>query len=209
MSTRGGPTVYPRPRGGAQAAAAIWTYGHGLSPPTRGSQDHRRRNLLKQRSIPAHAGEPTDGDTRGIRHGVYPRPRGGALLEVGKQRVSPGLSPPTRGSHGWRLRRHPAARSIPAHAGEPTSPTPPPWIRTVYPRPRGGACPYSGRAWNRCGLSPPTRGSHGSHHDQQSGRGSIPAHAGEPLGWDSHGRPLAVYPRPRGGASCFGRNKRV
>ena len=50
------------------------------------------------------------------------------------------------------------------------------------------------------GLSPPTRGSHGGYRAGVFARGSIPAHAGEPIVVDEI-RPLVrVYPRPRGGA---------
>ena len=50
------------------------------------------------------------------------------------------------------------------------------------------------------GLSPPTRGSPWSTSSRPSGRGSIPAHAGEPGIVVSVTSYVGVYPRPRGGA---------
>ena len=97
----------------------------GLSPPVRGSLCGRGGgSLLRDRSIPARAGEPRR------------RPRRIVLEEVG-------LSPPVRGSHRNVGVAPPAIvhGSIPARAGEP----PPGSTRVglgqagVYPRPCGGA----------------------------------------------------------------------
>ena len=50
------------------------------------------------------------------------------------------------------------------------------------------------------GLSPPTRGSRRSPSTSRRSRGSIPAHAGEPISVGSISIRWTVYPRPRGGA---------
>ena len=71
--------------------------------------------------------------------------------------------------------------SIPAHAGEPRSSTAPRGRAWVYPRPRGGADLVAVAGLLQGGLSPPTRGSQRLERAVRAVRGSIPAHAGEPL----------------------------
>ncbi len=91
-------------------------------------------------------------------------------------------------------------RSIPAHAGEPTSRPKKPSRSGVYPRPRGGAWRHLCEAAVSGGLSPPTRGSHNPPVSSWIRLRSIPAHAGEPSRSASSLPPCSVYPRPRGGA---------
>ena len=52
--------VYPRPRGGAYSRANSPILSGGLSPPTRGSHPYWAASCRTTRSIPAHAGEPTE-----------------------------------------------------------------------------------------------------------------------------------------------------
>ena len=192
-----------RRRGGATSLIRGDTARKGLSPPTRGSQDHKRTVIHTIGSIPAHAGEPPCAGATGCTSWVYPRPRGGAIPPPLPTRTGQGLSPPTRGS---RSRRSSTATCM-----------------TVYPRPRGGASKRSSRWAQWRGLSPPTRGSRranghcggssGVYPRPRGGAGpsrlvvqaasarSIPAHAGEPSGPTSALRSWWVYPRPRGGAS--------
>ena len=131
-------TVYPRPRGGTALRARLAFCVAGLSPPTRGNRRLRSYERQHIGSIPAHAGEPA-GAGRGLpRRQVYPRPRGGTAQSVPNPLTIRGLSPPTRGNpspaSGWER----GYRSIPAHAGEPSTSrhTSEDW--KVYPRPRGG-----------------------------------------------------------------------
>ena len=173
--------VYPRPRGGAEDPPNERSPGRGLSPPTRGSRPPQGRKRQPCRSIPAHAGEPTLSPVYSLWLGVYPRPRGGARRGAPLAGRKTGLSPPTRGS----LRRTPTptsgARSIPAHAGEPS------WrwtavpVSRVYPRPRGGAGVALFTNVGICGLSPPTRGTLDVIDLWDAPDGSIPAHAGDPV----------------------------
>ena len=93
----------------------------GSSPPTRGNPLNSRTRYPPVGSIPAHAGEPVFGRVFQLASEVYPRPRGGTTPPVGERGVCRGLSPPTRGNRrtqrwSWRF-----SRSIPAHAGEPSS----------------------------------------------------------------------------------------
>ena len=69
----------------------------------------------------------------------------------------------------------------------------------VYPRPRGGTIIASSWATLSRGLSPPTRGNHCDCARFALGRGSIPAHAGEPIAIGFAYLRKRVYPRPRGG----------
>ncbi len=91
-----------------------------------------------------------------------------------------GRSPRTRGSLYHRRAWARYARSIPAHAGEPS------WLPLILeegmvdPRARGGASVRS--VWSRplSGRSPRTRGSQFAAPAAAGDAGSIPAHAGEP-----------------------------
>ena len=49
------------------------------------------------------------------------------------------------------------------------------------------------------GLSPPTRGNPSNWDEAAHSGRSIPAHAGEPIGWRETYCIYEVYPRPRGG----------
>ena len=152
----------------------------GLSPPTRGNLFGVTRRQERDRSIPAHAGEPRHCEPPPPLLSVYPRPRGGTAFNGDLAKDALGLSPPTRGN----LRDGGAADvkggSIPAHAGEPRL------LRIclsrdgVYPRPRGGTYRAASQAWSNCGLSPPTRGNRQRAPRPEVRRRSIPAHAGEP-----------------------------
>ena len=130
---------------------------------------------------------------------VYPRPRGGTLLEFCPTLRIGGLSPPTRGNPcvATPLPQH--QRSIPAHAGEPRAGFSFARINWVYPRPRGGTGVRLPNRRRRDGLSPPTRGNQLRTHVPPVVAGSIPAHAGEPSPSSPTKYLPEVYPRPRGG----------
>ena len=139
MAQAGTRRADPRSRGGAVTTIRRIPAGLGRSPLTRGSRMHGAPSHLSVRSIPAHAGEPSQSPACPSPPGVDPRSRGGAVLQYYPPGAARGRSPLTRGSR----RHHPAARavagSIPAHAGEPTfCPVPSPYSR-VDPRSRGGA----------------------------------------------------------------------
>ena len=196
--------VYPRPRGGTERESVTSSPDSGLSPPTRGNRRAPTPTPIAMRSIPAHAGEPPRSRPIPCRRPVYPRPRGGTFSSAAFHAAYSGLSPPTRGNRLTDDKADAGSRSIPAHAGEPS------WGRTsggacrVYPRPRGGTASRRRTAAMAAGLSPPTRGNHSVSVQPPSGFGSIPAHAGEPLGRTNEGNPQWVYPRPRGGTRPSG-----
>ena len=175
----------------------------GLSPPMRGSPIAGLPPILVKGSIPAHAGEPGLVCRPPCSPGVYPRPCGGAVylgLEDGKEM---GLSPPMRGSLQRFDPAFQARGSIPAHAGEPRDGRQAQSHGGVYPRPCGGALRRSRSSHASRGLSPPMRGSRPPGLPGHRGRGSIPAHAGEPSGATGQSCGQRVYPRPCGGASGY------
>ena len=155
--------------------------------------------MVSRRSIPAHAGEPPGADCAAWAAGVYPRPRGGTRRTGGGLTRRPGLSPPTRGNPAVRYSYGAALRSIPAHAGEPNHRLHRHNQAEVYPRPRGGTLTASIAEVVDEGLSPPTRGNRQSVENEPRRRGSIPAHAGEPILAKASSKDAKVYPRPRGG----------
>ena len=112
--------VYPRPRGGTNQGVDNAAIDEGLSPPTRGNHWLGGGELQPPGSIPAHAGEPFDLSINPRLARVYPRPRGGTAMTGGVPANARGLSPPTRGNLGGALLGILPARSIPAHAGEPS-----------------------------------------------------------------------------------------
>ena len=191
--------VYPRPRGGTPTAPAILRSSSGLSPPTRGNRARRNPRPVAIGSIPAHAGEPVHVALRLGLVGVYPRPRGGTLIDELTLRSVTGLSPPTRGNPAQDAPQLAYRGSIPAHAGEPHCGTVAFAASEVYPRPRGGTWVFFNRERPSKGLSPPTRGNLRQRRLAPSDEGSIPAHAGEPATRRAWAPPLRVYPRPRGG----------
>ena len=94
-----------------------------------------------------------------------------------------GLSPPTRGNLPVLAVRQHAVGSIPAHAGEPCYSQDYFPKYKVYPRPRGGTYWFPQAVLNQKGLSPPTRGNRATVRTIFPSIRSIPAHAGEPIGF--------------------------
>ncbi len=74
--------VYPRPRGGAGIEGEYISQVTGLSPPARGSHYYEASIAGSIGSIPARAGEPAPCPRCLCGEGVYPRPRGGALVRM-------------------------------------------------------------------------------------------------------------------------------
>ncbi|APH62267.1 Hypothetical protein GbCGDNIH8_8723 [Granulibacter bethesdensis] len=133
------------------------------------------------RTIPAHAGEPRAQRGHCGPYRDYPRARGGTRMWRRGIQNPGGLSPRTRGNQETDSEIIVTKRTIPAHAGEPTMPEVVAAIVRDYPRARGGTPPAEASQQNRRGLSPRTRGNPTSAVVSRSMRGTIPAHAGEPL----------------------------
>ena len=153
---------------------------NGLSPRMRGNPTQHRVYPRVCGSIPAYAGEPAAAAQLHSRHRVYPRVCGGTNIWC--QAINPawGLSPRMRGNLVCLLRELWGAGSIPAYAGEPSSPWSSRARSRVYPRVCGGTAHAEGSAETEDGLSPRMRGNLCGKPGCGSAPRSIPAYAGEP-----------------------------
>ena len=124
---------------------------------------------------------------------------GGTRQIAPKRILVYGLSPRVRGN--LELRRICVLHdgSIPACAGEPTSPASHCRLAGVYPRVCGGTLMSSVQAENAEGLSPRVRGNLPQFLFGLRPLGSIPACAGEPAAAAALSAVLSVYPRVCGG----------
>ena len=171
----------------------------GLSPRVRGNRMPTATMWSIPRSIPACAGEPGFRDAVRGMTAVYPRVCGGTLIISSPVSGCRGLSPRVRGNPPAPLQAIHTPGSIPACAGEPTTPAPLQAIPAVYPRVCGGTRPAKASPKSGGGLSPRVRGNPDSPRDSRPATRSIPACAGEPS-WPSSSRLTSrVYPRVCGG----------
>ena len=194
-------TVYPRVCGGTRRPHQDMRNRAGLSPRVRGNRALQRATEDWSRSIPACAGEPIPLADPPRQTGVYPRVCGGTPLNAAKRCIGGGLSPRVRGNlqqRHWPQGRH---RSIPACAGEPVWLCNVPCAWRVYPRVCGGTWQAGQTDYENAGLSPRVRGNRDPVPGQRSGRGSIPACAGEPPAGRLSSWLRGVYPRVCGGTS--------
>ena len=130
---------------------------------------------------------------------VYPRACGGTTYHRSAARCATGLSPRMRGNPHNGNQDSQYFGSIPAHAGEPIERRSRCCEAGVYPRACGGTSVDSRSKDLFRGLSPRMRGNQflvAAGFDQ---RGSIPAHAGEPIRIIELQRTSGVYPRACGG----------
>ena len=191
--------VYPRVCGGTRQRLKSVTGDGGLSPRVRGN--HHQAEFLPgdPGSIPACAGEPSDGRENGVPLRVYPRVCGGTMRSIDAFAVESGLSPRVRGNRRPEAQGGGADGSIPACAGEPSARRHRRRMLRVYPRVCGGTERAASTAEARVGLSPRVRGNHRVAHDGSGQLGSIPACAGEPFPDRRAALALKVYPRVCGG----------
>ena len=153
--------VYPRACGGTIAPMRVLQDQQGLSPRMRGNRRCLPADGAQEGSIPAHAGEPRYDAEYATEEWVYPRACGGTFGWPYCKVYDEGLSPRMRGNP--RVCRH--------------SPEP----QWVYPRACGGTVPGDRIIESSAGLSPRMRGNRRHHVRRNWCRGSIPAHAGEPV----------------------------
>ena len=115
--------------------------------------------------------------------------------------MTKGLSPRVRGNPKRTAQDALQKRSIPARAGEPLGGAAVCSRVGVYPRACGGTDQAPGPRRSPRGLSPRVRGNPTVASFNASGKGSIPARAGEPW-FERIGREgKKVYPRACGGTS--------
>ena len=110
-----------------------------------------------------------------------------------------GLSPRVRGNRDRVYVKSLTRGSIPACAGEPQRLQPNRSLFQVYPRVCGGTQQTAGRNLYHLGLSPRVRGNLARTWRASWARRSIPACAGEPVGFPSPYEGNRVYPRVCGG----------
>ena len=195
-------TVYPRVCGGTCWKAALRSRMMGLSPRVRGNPERVSQRNPAFGSIPACAGEPRRTELVLEPAKVYPRVCGGTLYQLGRGNASRGLSPRVRGNRIPKPQRSNIAGSIPACAGEPPRRSVRPAGASVYPRVCGGTARSNSPTWKAPGLSPRVRGNLSPGGRGGSGRGSIPACAGEPYAHRPPAPPTRVYPRVCGGTTA-------
>ena len=197
-----GRTVHPRVGGGADDAYRLALLGQGPSPRGRGSRRRVLGRRLRERSIPAWAGEPRKILGVDVRVAVHPRVGGGAALRPNRRQQAQGPSPRGRGSRLAVALVASVAGSIPAWAGEPRRIPCRRRPRSVHPRVGGGAEHRERLVEDADGPSPRGRGSPGLGGQPGEVVGSIPAWAGEPLAAAVAHALSAVHPRVGGGAQA-------
>ena len=135
--------VYPRVCGGTALATCHTPAWLGLSPRVRGNLELHLFIPVRNRSIPACAGEPPEFPVRPPQSPVYPRVCGGTMAVQAPVHLGGGLSPRVRGNLAWAQQGAGVLRSIPACAGEPGCPIDRIAAFAVYPRVCGGT-PFRG-----------------------------------------------------------------
>ncbi len=193
--------AYPRMRGGTVRRDSRPRWGGGLSPHARGNHVLLTFTLKPQGPIPACAGEPGHLTVHIDGAGAYPRMRGGTASVGHVETVGQGLSPHARGNLGCARLYAAFLGPIPACAGEPSHPRPPPPWPRAYPRMRGGTYMNFLLGVFPWGLSPHARGNPVRLWQCQLVRGPIPACAGEPRSASSGSNWCWAYPRMRGGTT--------
>ena len=116
--------VYPRVCGGTRMAVPEKINQRGLSPRVRGNLWRQVDAAFRAGSIPACAGEPVQPRRLATHLRVYPRVCGGTRGRRGRRILYGGLSPRVRGNPLPGFPIPSGLRSIPACAGEPTTPPP-------------------------------------------------------------------------------------
>ncbi len=169
----------------------------------RGNLEDSGHCAIAHGSIPAHAGEPRPAWH--VREGrpVYPRACGGTTRAMARRTAGQGLSPRMRGNHFFGASQTVFPRSIPAHAGEPRKGCLLVALPRVYPRACGGTKAFSPLTTCISGLSPRMRGNRVLEGCRTQGKGSIPAHAGEPWKPAGNASGPTVYPRACGGTNLL------
>ena len=175
--------VYPRVCGGNSRRKQRPRAVKGLSPRVRGKQWSSLSIKSISGSIPACAGETNQLPTGYLRGWVYPRVCGGNGKAPYSKSARRGLSPRVRGKRVAAPPGQDLTGSIPACAGETGSRHSSISDCPVYPRVCGGNGEVDMVKRAMEGLSPRVRGKPPPALRQQQRGWSIPACAGETLGW--------------------------
>ena len=174
--------VYPRVCGGTGCPMPSISRMAGLSPRVRGNPGAGLYNADDVGSIPACAGEPPVRCGSQASSKVYPRVCGGTYDDYEDAVHGHGLSPRVRGNHTGAGFPAQCPRSIPACAGEPSTPLAVCRWCAVYPRVCGGTDAPGVLMDEMGGLSPRVRGN--------------------PATWTAYSDIATVYPRVCGGTGA-------
>ena len=191
--------AYPRVCGGTICGGMSDGVIPGLSPRVRGNPFRGRGLNIRERPIPACAGEPPSWPWSSGRRGAYPRVCGGTQEAEQYRLVDLGLSPRVRGNLNGRQCHHKTRRPIPACAGEPGGRGNRPALEPAYPRVCGGTLAVDQKRAYHGGLSPRVRGNRLRLRRGQLRRRPIPACAGEPSSQTATAKGKGAYPRVCGG----------
>ncbi len=190
--------VYPRWRGEHDKSLTKNNSTPGLSPLARGTHHYFGKSVIKNRFIPAGAGNtaPLKICTKAI--AVYPRWRGEHYFCNAQRYSRIGLSPLARGTLAKQTSGYAWCRFIPAGAGNTSPLLTPGKSAAVYPRWRGE---HTGTYQNMMisgGLSPLARGTRCSVNIDGDVTRFIPAGAGNTPRLLRKFVIWSVYPRWRG-----------
>ncbi len=172
------PAVYPRLRGEHKGSDQPLLAAVGLSPLARGTSGSPNLTGLKDRFIPACAGNIPLPVVAAAAVTVYPRLRGEHARLRRAAITAAGLSPLARGTSIAVTAGVFSPRFIPACAGNIPSPVNRINQPTVYPRLRGEHKPGQYCGGNANGLSPLARGTWAVNHLFDASVRFIPACAG-------------------------------
>ncbi len=208
---------YPRVCGGTEQSWRESPTGNGLSPRVRGNLFVLAFAVFNVRTIPACAGEPVCAAVSVAGLEDYPRVCGGTGPTEGCGPRWCGLSPRVRGNPGPTVAPARRRGTIPACAGEPSTPGPPHTWAGDYPRVCGGTPGGCRPNPAPAGLSPRVRGNHSRPIPAQRTQRTIPACAGEPWAAAAASTRAGDYPRVCGGTGghalssyrCTGLSPRV
>ena len=190
--------VHPRWRGEQACQSTCATSNSGSSPLARGTAQRKFRLNRKLRFIPAGAGNRLHSGLTVLSWSVHPRWRGEQIWGVKHGPPVYGSSPLARGTGCREADCVPAARFIPAGAGNRASPVGLPSLTPVHPRWRGEQeRGFVKKPFHR-GSSPLARGTDAHRRPGAARARFIPAGAGNRSAWASSLRLSAVHPRWRG-----------
>ena len=171
-------TVHPRVCGEHEAQDIEAVFLFGSSPRMRGTHADVRKRIMRDRFIPAYAGNTTAIGCRTCCQAVHPRVCGEHSIGPGRSPMSNGSSPRMRGTHFHVRVVFPHVRFIPAYAGNTRCLASASRLSAVHPRVCGEHPYHRDVVDTQFGSSPRMRGT------RQPARGGnhiirfIPAYAG-------------------------------
>ena len=190
--------VYPRWRGEHDKSLTKNNSTPGLSPLARGTHHYFGKSVIKNRFIPAGAGNTYRSNGRNTEFSVYPRWRGEHYFCNAQRYSRIGLSPLARGTLAKQTSGYAWCRFIPAGAGNTKFILINTAFVSVYPRWRGEHFTTIGGHATAHGLSPLARGTQIWGAPLMKSKRFIPAGAGNTIETFHAIKQAAVYPRWRG-----------